>query len=114
MVTKKRSDSKAAAGPRLELEPAGKSPERRTADLVIGGGAVNAYVSTLFSKGAFGDVCLTESVKALGETSAAVKGGDLAAAEGLLVAQAVTLNVIFGELSRRAALNMGKRLANSS
>lgn len=111
MPTKKKPDPKPATGPRLEVDaPAGKSPERLTADLMIGGGAVNVYVASLFSKGTFGEVSLTESVKALNETTAAVKGGSLAAAEGLLVAQAVTLNAIFGELSRRASLNMGEYL----
>lgn len=111
MPTKKKPDPKPATGPRLEVDaPAGKSPERLTADLMIGGGAVNVYVASLFSKGTFGEVSLTDSVKALNETTAAVKGGSLAAAEGLLVAQAVTLNAIFGELSRRASLNMGEYL----
>ncbi|ODU09093.1 MAG: hypothetical protein ABS84_10365 [Rubrivivax sp. SCN 71-131] len=111
MPTKKKPDPKPATSPRLEVAaPADKSTERLTAELMIEGGPVNAYVTTLFSKGALGDVSLTESVKALDEASAAVKGGSLAAAEGMLVAQAVALNAIFGELSRRAALNMGEYL----
>lgn len=111
MATTKKPSAKAATGPRLEVAaPADKSTERLTAELMIGGGAANAYLTTLFSKGTFGDVSLTECMAALGETSTSVKGGNLGPAEGLLVAQAVALNAIFGELSRRAALNMGEYL----
>ncbi len=42
------------------------------------------------------------------EQVAAVGGGNMAGPEGLLTAQAFTLNTIFAELSRRAAVNMGE------
>jgi hypothetical protein len=46
----------------------------------------------------------------LKETAKAVNGGDLSGAESMLTAQATALNAVFGELSRRAALNMGEYL----
>jgi hypothetical protein len=39
-----------------------------------------------------------------------VKAGDLAGVEAVLAAQVVALNVIFGELARRAALHMDEHL----
>ena len=49
----------------------------------------------------------TTATKAQGD---AVNAGDLGAAERMLSAQAAALNAIFGELARRAALNMGEHL----
>lgn len=105
---KKPKPSKA---PTLELEASpGKSPERQVADLMVAGEGSSAFVATLFSKGTYGEVSLTEAVRSLRETSSALRAGDLGAAEGLLVAQAVALNAMFAEMSRRAALNMGEYL----
>jgi hypothetical protein len=39
-----------------------------------------------------------------------VQNGDLSGPEAILVAQAVALDVIFNEMTRRAALNMGEHL----
>jgi hypothetical protein len=50
---------------------------------------------------------LVASVKAHGEK---VNSNDLAAAEQMLVAQAIALNSIFAEMARRSALNMGDYL----
>ncbi len=74
------------------------------------GSAANAYLTTLFSYGAFRDVSLTDAVASLRETTSTVRDGNLGAAERLLVAQAVALNSMFAELARRAAMNMGEHL----
>lgn len=109
MTTKKKADAKPEADALFEVaNPEGQTREQLTAGLMVNGSLVNAFVSTLYSKGGLGTVDLMAGVKALGESTAAVKSGDLSGAEGLLMAQAVTLNAIFGELSRRAALNMGE------
>ncbi len=39
-----------------------------------------------------------------------IKTGDMSDVEATLIAQAVTLNAVFNELARRAALNMGAHL----
>lgn len=110
-MTKKRQGETNASRERLHLESKpGQTQERAIADLVVDGSAANAYLTTLYSYGAFRDVSLTEAVASLRETTATVKDGDLGAAERLLVAQAVALNSMFAELARRAAMNMDGHL----
>jgi hypothetical protein len=53
---------------------------------------------------------LTECLAALRISVARVQGGDLGSAEATLMAQATALDAVFGELSRRALLNMGTYL----
>lgn len=84
------------------------TPERQMADLVTAGEAGNAWLTALYGKGTFGELSLTQCVHSLRQTTAAVKGGDLSTAETLLASQAIALNAMFGELSRRASLNMGE------
>lgn len=57
-----------------------------------------------------GEQPLTESLDALMAQVREVKAGNLGIAETTLVAQANTLDAIFNELARRAALNMGTYL----
>jgi hypothetical protein len=63
-----------------------------------------------FIKGTMGEQPLTESLAALKAQIKDVQGGSLAVAENTLVAQANTLDAMFNELARRAALNMGEYL----
>ena len=110
-MTKKKQVEAHASRERLHLEAKpGQTHERAIADLVVDGSAANAYLTTLYSYGAFRDISLTDAVASLRETTSAVKDGDLHAAERLLVAQAVALNSMFAELARRAAMNMGEHL----
>jgi hypothetical protein len=81
------------------------------ADLVAEGEATNASTALRFAEAEYGELSLTDMVKALRTHGEAVNRGDLAAAERMLNSQAVALNAIFGELARRAALNMGTHLA---
>ncbi len=57
-----------------------------------------------------GELSLTDMVKSLKSQGEQVNAGDLGAAERMLSAQAAALNAIFGELARRAALNLGEYL----
>lgn len=68
-----------------------------------------AVTSQAFSK-VFGETDLQSLVNELSNQCVKVKDGNLARAESLLVAQAHTLDAIFNELARRAALNMGEYL----
>lgn len=63
-----------------------------------------------FIKGSMGEQPLTESLAALKAQIKDVQSGSLAIAENTLVAQANTLDAIFNELARRAAMNMGEYL----
>lgn len=97
----------------LKLEyPAGEdfNRERAIATIVAAGIATNAGTALQFSQGTWGEVALTEMVASLRATGDAVAGGSLESAERLLAAQAVSLNAIYGELARRAAMNMGEYL----
>lgn len=63
-----------------------------------------------FSKGSLGELPLEEAYSSVGELVISSLKGDLATAEATLVSQAASLNSIFTELARRAALNMGEYL----
>jgi hypothetical protein len=63
-----------------------------------------------FIKNTLGEQPLTESLEALNAQIKKVQGGSLDTIEKTLVAQANTLDAIFNELARRAALNMGEYL----
>jgi hypothetical protein len=85
-----------------------KSRDSMMADVMTDGIAANASTATLFAQSTFGELSLTEMVRSLKEHGAAVNRGDFGSAERMLMAQANTLNVMFAELSRRGALNMGE------
>lgn len=96
---------------RLELigRP-GTTEDRLIADVVAEGEATNASTALRFVHADHGELSLTDMVKALHTHGEAINRGDLSAAERMLNSQAVALNAIFGELARRAALNMGTHL----
>lgn len=102
-----------AAEARNTLQVAGRpgvSQERQLADLGADGIVSNAMTARAFLNPSQPNLSITElvaSVKAHGEK---VNGNDLAAAEQMLVAQAIALNSIFAEMARRSALNMGDYL----
>ncbi len=93
----------------VTAEP-GRSNERTLADAVAAGTLGNAVVMRSFATGTFGELDVTECARALKAGAGAVRAGELSAAESLLSTQAAALNAIFGELARRAALNMGQHL----
>ena len=96
---------------RLEiLARPGVSEDRLIADLVADGEATNASTALRFVTADHGVLSLTDMVASLRTHGEAVNRGDLQVAERMLNAQAVALNAIFGELARRAALNMGTHL----
>lgn len=88
----------------------GKTEARMLADLVTRGDALNALTALRFAKQEFGTVDISEMAASLRESGAAVNRGDLAEAERMLHAQAVSLNAIFSELARRSHVNMGEYL----
>lgn len=85
-----------------------KSKEARLAEVGLDPAATNMATSMLFSKGTFGDLALTEVYQEMRAKVAAVRKGCMDGPEALLVGQATSLNLIFTELARRSAANMGE------
>lgn len=88
----------------------GKSQERQLAELGLSAPALNAITARTFTKGVAGEIDLTEAVLVMREKAGKVNIGDTSELEATLTAQAVSLDTIFNELARRAALNMGEYL----
>ena len=91
-------------------EQDGKSRERLIADAATSPCLSPALVVGYFSKSLVGEQSLMDVCNSLGDQAARVKDGDLSHLESMLGAQAVSLNTLFAELARRAALNMGSHL----
>ncbi len=89
----------------------GKSQERTIAEAAMASEARNAFTAQTFLKGAFGEIDITETICILKEKVSVTQGGDLAEVEAMLTAQAIALDTIFGEMARRAALNLGQHLS---
>ena len=90
-------------------EREGESQIKRRADLGLSPVIGAAITASIFAK-SVGEIDPTEAVGVVMERVAKVKNGDMSDVEATLTAQAMTLNSIFNELARRAALNMGEHL----
>ena len=88
----------------------GRSQEALWAEIAYDPAARSLAGARGFIKGTMGEQALTESLEALNVQVKEVQSGNLGSAEKTLVAQANTLDAIFNELARRAALNMGEYL----
>lgn len=86
--------------PDIAVSRAALRPDVRAASIIKG----------FSSRQVFPEMNLMGLVNELRDQSKAVQGGDLARAESMLIVQAHTLDAIFGELARRATLNMGQQL----
>lgn len=106
---KKPNKGNAANTLEIALQP-GKTEARAMAELATGGVATNAVTMQRFAENGLGTMSLTELVASLNDSGKAVNANNLAHAEQVLNAQAITLNLMFAELARRAALNMGEHL----
>lgn len=87
-----------------------RTEARQFADLVTDGEVANATTALRYAEPDQGELSLTDLVESLHAHGQAVNRGDLAAAERMLSGQAVALNAIFGEMARRAHLNIGTHL----
>jgi hypothetical protein len=85
-----------------------KPRKRLLAELGLSSILPNVNTARSFSKGAFGELDLTESATVMSERVSAVQAGDLAGVEATLMAQAVALDTIFNDLARRAAATMDR------
>lgn len=93
----------------VEVKP-GETQDRAVAGMVGRGLVTNASLAIRFLQAEHEDLSLMDMARELRDQGEAVNRGDFAASERMLNAQAVALNTIFGELARRAALNMGEHL----
>ena len=93
-----------------KVEHGHKTMERIHAEFAQSTVSINAQTVRLFAHGTIGVVDLTESVALIQAKTEQVRSGDLSGPESILTAQAVALDVIFNEMARRAALNMGEHL----
>lgn len=91
-------------------EAPGLSQDKLMAQFAAGGIVGNARSLVAFAHGTFGELSLTDCAKVLKDMAQGLNDGDLSAAVTMLSSQAVALNAMFGELARRAALNMGEHL----
>lgn len=93
----------------VEIEP-GESRDHLLARVAASPYISAAGILTRYSKADLGELALTELVNVLKEQAGSVKSGDLSRVEAMLSSQATALDVIFAELARRAAINMGEYL----
>ena len=108
-MTRSNSKSPPPTGDKLTIAvPKDADPEKFTAKLLTGPFVTNAYALTKYAKGSVGDVKLDHVISKLEESAKAVKAKNLEEFEELLTSQAIVLNTMFGELSRRSAANMGE------
>lgn len=96
----------------LETPPdaPGRTHDQLMAQVASDGIVGNARSLVAFGHGTFGELSLTDCAKVLKDTAQGLNDGDLSAAVTMLSSQAAALNAMFGELARRAALNMGEHL----
>lgn len=114
---KKKAAAKKVAAPEiprnrtLKASPKeGQSQDRFMSEIALSAVAANTTTAMSFSRGTFGELDLTESIAVMREKVAKVQAGDMSEVEATLTAQASTLDAMFNELARRAALNMGEHL----
>src|SRR5205085_7018059 len=88
----------------------GVTADRMMADIATEGICSNAATAIAFLNVQQPDLSLTDMVESLKAQGRSVSANDFTLQEQMLTAQANTLNAIFGELCRRAAINMGTHL----
>ena len=93
----------------IEAEP-GASNESGLAKVALDPAAHALSVAEPFNRGSFGHRGATETFTVLLDQLKGAKAGELSHYRAMLASQAISLNSIFTELSRRAACNMGEYL----
>ena len=111
MATQKQKDTKTTQPQSNTLkinQTKDKSEARIMAEVAMQPLASHVITANLFTEGTVGNVDLTESFNVLEDEIKKVQNGDLSTLEATLTAQAITLDKIFIEMARRAAINMGQ------
>ena len=104
--TKRKANTKAKRAPDQlvlthPLHAKGRTDAELTADAATEGVAANAFLVQTWSTYPLGTLDVTALVNSLDDANAAANRGDMAAAESLLMTQAVSLNAIFVNLAAR-------------
>lgn len=103
------SRKKAGKGPALNVSfKEGQTEAEGLAAVALDPVAHGMAVARLFNVGSFGEQDLTATFLLLKEQAEAAGQGDFRHQRMMLATQATTLNLIFSELARRAAANMGE------
>jgi hypothetical protein len=98
-----------ATGGKLKVVKAdAKSEARLLADNSLAASTTAMAAALPYAKNVFGEADVNELCASLRDKIRAVRDGNMDGPEALLVGQATSLNVIYTELTRRAALNMGE------
>jgi hypothetical protein len=92
---------------RISTQP-GKSEEWGLAEVALDPAAHALSIAEPFNRGSFGKRGVTETYEVLTDQLKGAKRGELSHYRSMLAGQAISLDSIFTELSRRAALNMGE------
>jgi len=87
---------------------AGKSEAQALTDVTLDPAAHAMSIARPFNQGVFGKTGVSETFNSVQEHTNAAKAGDLGHYRAMLAGQAISLNSIFTEMSRRSALNMGE------
>ncbi len=114
---RRKADPAPAAEPspsrvlRTKATTPGESRAESLAKLSMDGMLPLTFTADMFARGfAGGELDLTTMLARMTGTARDAAAGELATLERMLSGQAQTLNVMFCELARRAALNMGEHL----
>jgi hypothetical protein len=89
----------------------GESPARRAAQLGLSPVIVGTLTAATFAQSAVGKIDINEAVIVARERVDRVREGNLSYVEATLTVQAMTLDSIFNEMAKRAAMNMGEHMA---
>ncbi|MCK0099840.1 hypothetical protein MWU38_10640 [Qipengyuania sp. S6317L1] len=114
MSAKSKKSKAGSARDKARLDVEGqpeKSKERNLADVSLDPAASGMAAARMFIAGSFGEQDSTELYLSLSDKGKAAASGDLTHYKTMLAAQADTLNSVFTELARRAALNMGEYIS---
>lgn len=102
-------DVKRATGSKLQVVAQdGKSDARLKADISLAASTTAMAASLPYAENLFGECDTTEICDSIRDKIIAVRNGNMNGPEALLVAQATSLNLIYTDLTRRAARNMGE------
>jgi hypothetical protein len=83
------------------------------AKAMLGPHILNAFAVSHFVAGSLGDLKLDHLVTAMVDSAKLVNANDMVQVEAMLMSQAVTLNAIYSELTRRSAINLGEYMEAS-
>jgi hypothetical protein len=103
MTARKKDKQPERNAETLEItNDAGKSEQRKLAEVKLSPDVLNALTTQTFTKPLFGEIDFTEAVSVMKEKSEKIIAGDLSELESTLTAQIVSLNAIFNALARRS------------